>query len=157
MKSQFFAASSAMERPISKAMSMPTYANKIDLHQLVDQLLKGLQPLAMKRGNIVLNGIPKQVMVSGEENLLAYVLWNLSSSAIESTKNECIHIGAVVKADRTIICLTGVGAYAYHTISTEYRKLQDAAEKLGGNICLEQDGIHGDSISFCLANGPWMA
>ncbi|HEY4287810.1 MAG TPA: hypothetical protein VGN00_11980 [Puia sp.] len=157
MKNQFFAASSAMERPILKATPIPAYTDKIALHQLVDQLLNGLQPLAMKRGNIILNGIPKELMVLGEENLLAYVLWNLSVSAIGSTKNECIHIGVVVKADRTIICLTGVGAYAYHMISSEYRKLQDAAERLGGNICLEQDGIKGDSISFCLANSQCAA
>ncbi|MBS1660710.1 MAG: HAMP domain-containing histidine kinase [Bacteroidetes bacterium] len=124
----------------------------LTLHRLVDQLLKGLQLLAMKRGNIVLNGISKDLMVSGDENLLAYVLWNLSMSAIESTKNECIHIGATVKAERTIIYLMGVGTYAYHTISHEYRKLQDAAEKLGGHICLEQDAVNGGSISFCLVN-----
>ena len=125
---------------------------KVSLHHLVNQLLKGLQPQAMKHDNIILNGISQDLSIETDENLLAYVLWNLMSSAVNSTKNECIHITALVGQDRMMICVNDAGTYFYHAISREYRKVQDAAEKLGGSISFDDDAIHGSSISFSILN-----
>lgn len=64
----------------------------ISVHQLINRLMKELQPLAIKRRNVILNGIPGELTVATDENRLALVLWNLIRSAVNSTKNECIHI-----------------------------------------------------------------
>jgi hypothetical protein len=124
----------------------------VSLHQLVNQLLKGLQPLALKRDNVILNGISRDLSIETDENLMAYVLWNLIGSAVNSIKNECIHVVALVGGDRVMICVKEVGTYFYQTISPEYRKIQDAAEKLGGSVSLDNDAIHGSSICFSLLN-----
>jgi len=159
MKIQFYASRPVSERPLtsSAAATRSAACSKVPLHAFINQLFAGLQPLAMKRGSILLNGIPADLTISAEENMLAYVLWNLIKGAVNNTKSECVHIIALVKDDRTMICVKDVGAYYYHAISREYRKIQDAAEKLGGSISLDHEGIHGASISFSIANPPLAA
>jgi glucose-6-phosphate-specific signal transduction histidine kinase len=159
MKAHFFASRPALQRPLALAQQMERSSgscSKVPLHHLVNQLLMSLQPLAMKRGNLILNGIVQGLSIETDENLLAYVLWELINNAVNSTKNECIHIVTLVGDDRLMICVKDVGPYFYQTISREYRRIQDAAEKLGGNISLEDDVIHGSNISFSILN-PRMA
>lgn len=153
MKTQFFAPRPALERPLaSTGQTAARSANykKIPLHQMVNQLLASLQPLALRRGSLILNGIPRDLTVLAEENILAYVLGSLLNSAVSNRKNECIHIVAFVAQDRTMICVKDVGTYYYHAISAEYRKIQDAAEQLGGSISVDNDELHGTNVSFSI-------
>ncbi len=125
---------------------------QIFLRRLVNELLSGLQPEAMKRKNIILNGINENLSIETDKNLLAYVLWNLINSALNSTKKECIHIVAKDGGNRLMICLKDVGSCFYQTISLEYRKVQYAAEELGGSIRIDNDAVHGSNISFNVLN-----
>jgi hypothetical protein len=155
MKTQFFASRPALERPLApirQTTARSAHYKKIPLHQMVDQLLAALQPLTLRRDSIILNGIPHDLTVLAEENTLAYVLGSLLNSAINNGRNECIHIVAVVAEDRTMICVKDVGTYYYHAISTDYRKIQNAAELLGGSISVDQDDIHGTNVSFSISN-----
>jgi hypothetical protein len=155
MQTQFFASRPALERPLApvgQTAARSANYKKISLHRMVNQLLAGLQPLALRRDSIILNGIPHDLTVMAEENTLAYVLGSLLDSAINSGRNECIHIVAFVAEDRTMICVKDVGTYYYHAISTEYRKIQYAAEQLGGSISVDQDDIHGTNVSFSITN-----
>ena len=136
-----------------KAALQPTVSGtKISVHQLVNQLIKSLQSLAGKRSNLLLNDIPRKLSVSVDENMLAYVLWHLMNSAMSSTENECIHIEAVLTDDRTLIRIKDLGTYFYHTISHQYRQVQYIAEKLGGNINLNNDENYGPNVSFSIPN-----
>lgn len=67
----------------------------ISVYQLMNQLTKDLQPLAIKRHNIILNGIPKEMVIEAEETTLASVLRSLICNAINSMRNACIHIVAL--------------------------------------------------------------
>ena len=118
----------------------------ISVHQLVNQLMKELQPLAIKRSNVILNGISRELMVAADENMLAFVLWNLISSAVNSTKNECIHIVGLCTEDGAMLHIKNVGAYFYQTISHEYRKVLHMVEKMGGSLHLDDN--NGSHISF---------
>ncbi|HLZ89144.1 MAG TPA: hypothetical protein VKQ52_17935 [Puia sp.] len=84
---------------------------KVSLHQLINDLLTGLQPLAMKRNNVVLNGVPLGLCFVAEENLLAYALWNFLTGIITNKQNECIHVQTLVDDERTMICVREAGAY----------------------------------------------
>jgi len=68
-------------------------------------MLARLQPLAMKRGNVILNGTPNGLAFVMEENKLAAALWHLISGALNSRKNECIHIITLVADDSTTVCV----------------------------------------------------
>ena len=111
---------------------------KLSLNELVSGLVQSLLPLAIRRHSLVLNEIPRDLRVTADENMLAYVLWNLVNGAIQSTHNECLHIQAVTEGDRLMILIKDVSVYFHHTISRDYRQVQHAAEKLGGGIYIER-------------------
>ena len=109
---------------------------RVSLHRLVTELIQSLMPLAIRRRNLVLNGISRELRVNADENMLAYVLWSLINGAIQSTQNACIHVESIIMGDRQTILIKGVGAYFYHTISREYRQVQHVADQLGVSIML---------------------
>ena len=125
---------------------------KVSIHQLVTDLLASLQPLANKRNNVLVNGVPRELCFIAEENLLAYVLWNLISGVNDNKKNESIHVQTLVDDHRTMICVKDAGTYLYRSLASDYRRLQDAAEKIGGCIDMYVDDDHGCNIVFSISN-----
>jgi hypothetical protein len=125
---------------------------KVSLHNLVDQLLVGLQPLAMRRDNVVVNGIPEGICFLAEENLLAYVLWNLVSAVINSKQNECIYVQTLVDDERTFVGVRDAGTYLYRFLAPEFRKLQHAAEHFGASIDLHNDHNGNANIVLSMSN-----
>jgi signal transduction histidine kinase len=72
----------------------------ISLHRFVDELMTGLIPRAVSRKTVIINQIDRDLEVGSDENLLAFILWNLLDKAVESTQNECIHVESVCKGER---------------------------------------------------------
>lgn len=110
---------------------------RISLHRFVDELTEGLVALAVSRRNIIINQIDREVQIGSDENMLAYVLYNLLNSVVNSTQNECIHIESVSTGDCTVIRVRNAGVYFYRTVSNGFRQVQYAAEKLGGSISID--------------------
>lgn len=107
------------------------------LHRFVDDLVAGLLPRAVSRKTIIINQIDRDLELGTDENLLAFVLWNLLDRAVSSTQNECIHVESVRNGDSTIIRVRNAGVYFYRTLSNNFRQVQHAAEKLGGTITVD--------------------
>jgi signal transduction histidine kinase len=59
------------------------YYTKISLHRFVDELTAGLVPRAVSRKSIIINQIDRDLEVGTDENLLAFVLWNLLDKAVD--------------------------------------------------------------------------
>ena len=150
MKSLSYAFSSSRKPAPAPPFEPSARRIKVSLHDLVNSLLSTLQPLAMKRNNIVLNGIPQGLCFVAEENVLAYVLWNMISTVINNKNNECIHVQVLVEDHRTMICVKNAGTYIYKAL--DYRKLQDAAETIGGCIDLYNDDTYGNNLVFSICN-----
>jgi hypothetical protein len=112
---------------------------KISLHRFVDDLTAGLVPLAVTRRTLIINQIDRNtdIRLGSDENMLAYVLWNLLNRAVSSTENSCIHIESITDGDRVMIRVRNAGAYFYRTISHSFRQVQYAAEKIGGSISID--------------------
>src|SRR6201990_3741514 len=108
----------------------------ISLHRFVDELMIGLLPRAVSRKTLIINQIDRSVEVGSDENLLAFVLWNLLDKAVDSTQSECIHIESVQEGDNTMIRVRNAGVYFYRSCANCFRQVQDAAEKLGGSISI---------------------
>ncbi len=85
----------------------------VSLHRLVSELVESLSPLTVKRHNLILNEIPRDLCVGADENMLAYVLWSLINGAIQSTHNECIHIEGITMDDCMMIRIKDVGTYIW--------------------------------------------
>jgi K+-sensing histidine kinase KdpD len=107
------------------------------LHRFVDELMAGLLPRAVSRKTIIINQIDRDLELGADENLLAFVLWNLLDRAVSSTQNECIHIESASNAGNTVIRVRDAGVYFYRTLSNNFRQVQHAAEKLGGTISVD--------------------
>jgi K+-sensing histidine kinase KdpD len=107
------------------------------LHRFVDELMAGLLPRAVSRKTIIINQIDRDLELGADENLLAFVLWNLLDRAVSSTQNECIHIESARNAGNTVIRVRDAGVYFYRTLSNNFRQVQHAAEKLGGTISVD--------------------
>ena len=110
---------------------------KISLHRFVDELTAGLVPRAVSRKSIIINQIDRNLEVGSDENLLAFVLWNLLDKVVDCTQNECIHIESVEQGDSTMIRVRNAGVYFYRSCANCFRQVQDAAEKLGGSISID--------------------
>jgi nitrogen-specific signal transduction histidine kinase len=109
----------------------------ISLHRFVDELMAGLLPRAVSRKIVIINQIDRSLEVGSDENLLAFVLWNLLDKAVDSTRNECIHIESSCTDERTMIRVRNAGVYFYRSCANCFRQVQDAAEKLGGSISID--------------------
>jgi hypothetical protein len=107
------------------------------LHRFVDELMAGLLLRAVSRKTIIINQIDRDLELGADENLLAFVLWNLLDRAVSSTQNECIHIESARNDDSTTIRVRNAGVYFYRTLSNNFRQVQHAAEKLGGTITVD--------------------
>lgn len=125
---------------------------KVSLHHLVEQLLVDLQPLAMRRDNVVVNGIPEGISFLVEENLLAYVLWNLLSAVINTKQGECIYVQTLVDDERTFVGVKDAGTYLYRYLAPEFRKLQHAAEQIGASIDWHNDHDGNANIVLSMCN-----
>jgi hypothetical protein len=125
---------------------------KISLHQLVEDLLVSLQPMAEKNNNVIINGVPQGLCFIAEENVLAYIIWNLINTVIAGKKNESIHVKTLVDDHATMICVNDAGTYLYRSLAPEYRKLQAAADQLGGCINLYNDERYGSNLAFSISN-----
>jgi K+-sensing histidine kinase KdpD len=106
-------------------------------HRFVDELIAGLLPRAVSRKTIIINQIDRHLELGADENLLAFVLWNLLDRAVNSTQNECIHIESARNEGNTVISVRNAGVYFYRTLSNNFRQVQHAAEKLGGTISVD--------------------
>src|ERR1700753_3387528 len=107
------------------------------LHRFVDELMAGLVPRAVSRKTIIINQIDRNLELPADENLLAFVLWNLLDRAVTCTQNECIHVESVKNGGSTMIRVRNAGVYFYRTLSNNFRQVQHAAEKLGGTITVD--------------------
>ncbi|HLZ88950.1 MAG TPA: hypothetical protein VKQ52_16960 [Puia sp.] len=128
----------------------------ISLHRFVDELTAGLLPRAVSRKTLIINQIDKDLQVGSDENLLAFILWNLLDKAVESTQNECIHVESVCKGDSTMIRVRNAGVYFYRSCANCFRQVQDAAEKLGGSISIDSWEM-GTTVALTLNKEGWAA
>ena len=108
----------------------------------MDELTVGLLPRAVSRKTIIINQIDRGLELGTDENLLAFVLWNLLDRAVNSTQNECIHIESVKNGDSTMIRVRNAGVYFYRTLSNNFRQVPARRQKLGGTINVELYGRH---------------
>jgi hypothetical protein len=121
----------------------------ISLHRFVDELMTGLLPRAVGRKTLIINQIDRDLEVGSDENLLAFILWNLLDKAVESTQNECIHIESICAGGKTMIRVRNAGVYFYRSCANCFRQVQDAAEKLGGTISIDSWDM-GTSVALTL-------
>jgi C4-dicarboxylate-specific signal transduction histidine kinase len=128
-----------------------TVTEPVPLHRLVDQLMVGLLPLVTGKKSFIINDVDQTFQLHADENLLAYVLGNLLSGAINGTENVCIRVEAVCNKEGVQIRVRNNGSYFYSTVSNGFSHVVQAARQLGGNISIYNQRNEGTTLAFSMA------
>lgn len=123
----------------------------VPLHRLIDQLMVGLLPLVTGKKSFIINDVDQTFHLQADENLLAYVLGNLLSGAINGTENVCIRVEAVCNNNGVQIRVRNNGTYFYSTVSNGFSHVVQAARQLGGNISIYNQHNEGTTLTFSMA------
>jgi signal transduction histidine kinase len=94
----------------------PVNQSDVSLYHLVSKLITSLQPLAVRRNNILLNDIPKDLSVSADQDKIAYFLSELMNTAVNSTEDQCIHIEAVFDNEHKMLRVKDLYTHVYQTM-----------------------------------------
>lgn len=135
--------------PISSNHTVVT--ESVPLHRLIDQLMVGLLPLVTGKKSFIINDVDQTFHLQADENLLAYVLGNLLSGAINGTENVCIRVEAICNNDEVQIRVRNNGSYFYSTVSNGFSHVVQAARQLGGNISIYNQHNEGTTLTFSMA------
>lgn len=129
----------------------PQGSDAIPLHELVDQLLAGLLPLVVGKKSFIINDIDHCFTLRTDEHVLAFVLGNLLSGAVNGTENVCIRVEAVHEADNVQIRVRNNGFYFYGSGNNGFSQVVTAARQLGGDISICNQRNQGTTLTFSIA------
>ena len=126
-------------------------ATPVPLHELVNQLLTGLLPLVVGKKSFIINDVDRAFHLQTDENVLAFVVGNLLSGAVNSTENVCIRIEAVLCDDCMQIRVRNNAHHFYSTVANGFSHVVQAARQLGGNISIYNQQNQGTTVIFSIA------
>jgi signal transduction histidine kinase len=131
--------------------SQTVFSQPVPLHRLIDQLMVGFLPLVTGKKSFIINDVDHSFHLQADENLLAYVLGNLLSGAINGTQNGCIRVEAVCNNDGVQVRVKNNGAYFHSTVSHGFSHVVQAARQLGGSISIYNQHNEGTTLTFSMA------
>lgn len=134
--------------PVALSSTQTVSTEPVPLHRLIDQLMVGLLPLVTGKRSFVINDIEQTFRVHADENVLAFVLGNLLSGAINGTENVCIRVEACSNSEGVQIRVRNNGTYFYSTVSHGFSHVVQAARQLGGSISIYNQRHEGTTIIF---------
>jgi hypothetical protein len=113
------------------------YRNRKSLYEIVRKLQTGLLPLSTKKKTIIINDADKNLKVFGDENILAYVIGGLMSTAVTSTSNCCIRVEASRMEKKILVRISNNGMFADDSFMESLDGIMEAAKTLNGHLCLQ--------------------
>lgn len=125
--------------------------SSIPLHELIDQLMAGLLPLVVGKKSFIINDVDHALTLKTDEHVLAFVLGNLLSGAVNGTENVCIHVEAVNEPDNMQIRVRNNGFYFYGSGLHGFSQVVKAARQLGGDISIYNQQDQGTTLTFSIA------
>jgi C4-dicarboxylate-specific signal transduction histidine kinase len=125
--------------------------NTVSLQQLVSRLLDSFIPVAVANNSFIINDVDTNLQLKADEQVLAFVVGNLLTNAINSSKSVCIRVEAVKTETGVQIRVRHNGASYHSTVAHSFSQVIAAARSLGGNINIYNQAHEGTIISFYLA------
>jgi C4-dicarboxylate-specific signal transduction histidine kinase len=123
----------------------------ISLHNLVDRLMDSFIPLAVAKNSFIVNDIDAAFDIQADEQVLAFVVGNLLSNVISSSKSVCIRVEAIRKENGIQLKVRNNGAFFYSTVAHSFAPVLEAAKQLGGSINIYNQKNEGTVITFSMA------
>jgi signal transduction histidine kinase len=144
MKNHIFSSMSATSLSKVTTTSVP-------LNRLVNQLMTGLIPLAVNKKSFIINDVDQAISVHADVDVLAFVVGNLITNAINSGDNSCIRVEATVAEHVVQIRVRNNCAHFYSTNTGGFSRLATAARQMGGNISIHNQKNEGTTVVFSMA------
>lgn len=119
-----------------------------NLSILISRLVSSALPTAVRRKSFILNDIPRELYIAGNENILAAVLSNLLNTVVSHTENSCVRISAKVYGGITLVYIKDSGSFNKYTVACKLQELQLLAKKVGGCISFINRITEAPSIAF---------
>lgn len=126
-------------------------ATQVPLHRLIDRLMEGLIPLTVARKSFFINDVDQAFCLQSDEQVLAFVLGNLLSGAVNGSENVCIRVETILNEECVQIRVRNDGAYFQNTVTGSFSQIVKAARQLGGNISIYNQQNQGTIISLSIA------
>jgi len=123
-----------------------------NLNVLISRLVSCALPTAVRRKSFILNDIPRELYVAGNENYLAALLSNLLDTVVNHTENNCIRVSAKVYGGITLVYMKDSGSFNKYTVGCQLKELQLLAKKVGGCISVISQRTEAPSIAFSFPN-----
>src|SRR5688572_5363282 len=103
--------------------------SSVSLHHLVDRLMDSFIPLAVAKRSFIINDIDVEFNVQADEQMLAFVVGNLLSNVINSSKSVCIRIEAVRKENGVQLRVRNNGTFFYSSVAHSFAPVVEAARQ----------------------------
>jgi signal transduction histidine kinase len=107
------------------------------IHKLIAKLQQGLLPQTRCKKNVIVNDADKSLAVFTDENILAFVIGSLLSSAVENSFNCCIRIETFFKENIICIRIRNNGGFISSNQMNTLGHIAQAARKFNGSICFQ--------------------
>lgn len=119
-----------------------------NLSQLIAVLVNSVLPTAVRRKSFIVNDIPRELYIAGNENILAAVLSTLLNTVVSHTEDCCIRISAKTYGGITLVYMKDSGSFNKYTVAYQLQELQLLAKKVGGCISVINRITEAPSIAF---------
>lgn len=123
--------------------------NQIDLHKLVNGVVKEWLPEAIKRHTIIINEIPAYLFLPLDEGVAKKVMDRLLKNVIRSSRLGCIRISAEQDGQCTLLRVRDNQSDYSGYISGKITKVEPLVRKMGGNIYYEFNRRNNLTVILC--------
>jgi len=124
------------------------------LHHLVDRLITGFLPAAVRKHNFFINDIPLDLPVEYNNEWVASVISGLIATAVSNTKNNCIRLTAKKYGYVFVLEINSACKTNNHPLNAELQQMQRLAEKIGGCLFINAQNEEKTIMSFSFPNLP---
>lgn len=125
----------------------------ISIYQLVNKLQANLLPQAVQKKSFIINDVDRNISITADENILAYIVSSLVSNAIFSTSDCCIRIETIYAENGIQLKVRNNGTFVYSSMMCSLGNIVDAAHKLGGSIGVQSEENNRLTIVFSMVPG----
>ena len=123
----------------------------VSLRQIVSRLQTSFIPLAVSKKSLIINDVDASLHLQADEQTLAFVVGNLLTNAIISSKSVCIRVEAIQTDQGVQIRVRHNGASFHSTVANSFIQIIEAARSMGGNINIYNQRNEGTVITFYIA------
>jgi C4-dicarboxylate-specific signal transduction histidine kinase len=126
-------------------------ATTVSLHQIISRLQNSFIPLAVSKKSFIVNDVDAGLRLHADEQTLAFVVGNLLTNAINSSKSVCIRVEAIQTNTGVQIRVRHNDASFHSTVANSFVQVMEAARSMGGNINIYNQRNEGTVITFYIA------